>query len=554
MDWVNGPASPIHFTTGVWTFATSFTLLLTIMVVSSLKRNDTRGPPRLKETIPYISNILIYMTNKKRFLERITQALLESPVVECQLGPVKVYFVTGKDSVSTVLRQSSINLISEPWMLLILKNVAGYTDADLAKLQRDKSGIGKVPIKSNESTPLEKRIWHLKHQVHNNYLAALQHTEALAVSFQSLFSEALDTFPLGEWTEVSIFKFVRNEMAAASVCSVVGRRILACNPRFIDLLWEYDSYAESLAFGLPRWLNKKGVKVREDIRAMCLKWYAEVDQCLPKEETNKADEELDNAFGSQLSRKLWEWAKSFGFSNESIAGVYMFLFLGLNTNTIPICTWALMETIGDADLFHATRAEVLQALVTHPVSGKRTFDIQKLASLPLIQSIYTESLRLHLSLNLTRAATEDITIAGFTLPKGCIVQAPTQISHCEEAVWGTKDHPASEFWAYRHLKSLNVRDDKAQRGTELEYSISGRMGSFFPYGGGGYMCPGRNLAKQEIILVIAMIITRFDVDFIEWAEMDGSPSKRPAHNDPRYAGAGAVPPDREMKIRWKRLW
>ncbi|KAK6949293.1 hypothetical protein Daesc_009367 [Daldinia eschscholtzii] len=532
MDWISSLALPTHLTTGVWVFAASFTLLLAVMVVSSLEGNDARRPPRLRETIPYISNIWIYMTNKKKFLEGISQALLDSPVVQCQLGPVKVYFVTGKDSVSTVLRQSSINLISEPWMLLILKNVAGYTEADLAKLQRDKSGIGKVPINSDGFTPPEKRIWHLKHQVHNDYLAAPQHTEALAVSFQDFFSEALEAFPIGEWTQVSIFKLVRNEMATASVCSVVGKRILACNPAFIDLLWEYDSYAESLAFGLPRWLNKKGVKVREDIRSMCLKWYAEVDQCLSKGESNKA-EELDNAFGSQLSRKLCEWAKLFGFSNESIAGVYMFLFLGLNTNTIPICTWALMETIGDADLFHAARAEVLQALVAHPVSGKRTFDIQKLASLPLIQSIYTESLRLHLSLNLTRAATEDITIAGFTLPKGCIVQAPTQISHYEEAVWGTKDHPASEFWAYRHLKSSKDSDEKAQLGTKLEYSISGRMGSFFPY---------------------AMIITRFDVDFIEWTEMDGSPSKRPAQNDPRYAGAGAVPPDREMKIRWKRLW
>lgn len=73
-------------------------------------------------------------------------------------------------------------------------------------------------------------------------------------------------------------------------------------------------------------------------------------------------------------------------------------------------------------------------------------------------------------------------------------------------------------------------------------------------GGGAYMCPGRNFAKQEILLVVAMVVTRFDIELVEWSELDGSQSDRPAQNDPRYAGAGSVPPDREMKVKWRRLW
>ncbi|KAI1373127.1 cytochrome P450 [Hypoxylon crocopeplum] len=450
---------------------------------------------------------------------------------------MKVYFITGAAAVSNFFRYSSTSLVSEQWMLLILKNVAGYADADIAKLTEDESGIARVPHPGTESIAPGKRIWHLKHDIHNDCLASPKQTEALASSFQHFFGQALDAFSVGEWAEVSIFDFMRHDMAAAAVCSVVGRRILDRNPGFVDMLWQYDSYAESLAFGLPSWLNKQGIKVREDFRAMCLKWYEE------------ANEESDEALGSQFSRELGRWAKSFGFAKESMAGVYAFLFLGLNTNTIPVCTWALMEVIKDPDLFQATREEVSRALVVYPTTGKRMLDTQKLASLPLIQSIYTESLRLHMSLNVTRTAKEDFTVAGFTLPKGCTIQAPTQISHCEEAVWGTPDHPASEFWAHRHVKTSGTTD--AKRG---EFSMAGRTGSFFPYGGGGYMCPGRNFAKQEILLAIAIVVTRFDVELVEWTELDGSPSTRPAQNDPRYAGAGSVPPDREMKARWRRLW
>jgi hypothetical protein len=68
------------------------------------------------------------------------------------------------------------------------------------------------------------------------------------------------------------------------------------------------------------------------------------------------------------------------------------------------------------------------------------------------------------------------------------------------------------------------------------------------------MCPGRFFAKQEIMLTIAIIVARLDIELIEWTKKDGSRSDRPARDDPKYCGAAAVPPDRDLKIRWKRLW
>jgi hypothetical protein len=68
------------------------------------------------------------------------------------------------------------------------------------------------------------------------------------------------------------------------------------------------------------------------------------------------------------------------------------------------------------------------------------------------------------------------------------------------------------------------------------------------------MCAGRFFAKREIMLTIAILVSRFDMEFIEWTNLDGSKSDRgPLHNE-KYFGAAAVPPDRDMKLRWKRLW
>jgi len=57
-----------------------------------------------------------------------------------------------------------------------------------------------------------------------------------------------------------------------------------------------------------------------------------------------------------------------------------------------------------------------------------------------------------------------------------------------------------------------------------------------------------------MMLTVAILVSRFDIEFVEWTQLDGSPSDRPAKNDVRWSGGAAVPPDRDMKVRWKRLW
>jgi len=72
-------------------------------------------------------------------------------------------------------------------------------------------------------------------------------------------------------------------------------------------------------------------------------------------------------------------------------------------------------------------------------------------------------------------------------------------------------------------------------------------------GGGAPIFPGRHFAKAEILMTIGLLVSKFDIEFVEWTKLDGSPSDRPAQNDQRYCGAGAMPLDRDMKIQWKRI-
>ena len=144
--------------------------------------------------------------------------------------------------------------------------------------------------------------------------------------------------------------------------------------------------------------------------------------------------------------------------------------------------WMIVELAKDPTLLEAVREEVATTYVTDPETGKRTFDIQKLAILPLLQSVFTETLRLRMNFNIIRQVNEPFDVDGYTLKKGAMLQAPMMVAHYDEAVWGNAGHPASEFWAERHIKYVDETDDSGNVCRKRTFAMAGRPSSYFPFG------------------------------------------------------------------------
>lgn len=142
----------------------------------------------------------------------------------------------------------------------------------------------------------------------------------------------------------------------------------------------------------------------------------------------------------------------------------------------------MMELIRDPKLFKEVRDEIKTTLVTDPETENSSFDVSQLLTLPLLQSVYSETLRLHVSINITREVLEPMDWDGYTLPKGSLIQAPTRIGLQDETVWGVEGHPASEFWAERHIRYSQRVDGLGETQKVREFCMSGRPSDFFPYG------------------------------------------------------------------------
>lgn len=149
---------------------------------------------------------------------------------------------------------------------------------------------------------------------------------------------------------------------------------------------------------------------------------------------------------------------------------------------MPICTWALIELVRDPSLLQAVRGEVSNSYAIDPETGEIRLDPHKLIEGPLLQAVYIEVMRIHISLNVTREVLQPITIGQYHIAKGSIVQTVSQIAHFEDSVWSVEGHTASEFWPWRHIKNVETEDKTEAGKTRREFFMRGRPSSFFPYG------------------------------------------------------------------------
>ena len=373
--------------------------------------------------------------------------------------------VAGEQNIQKINTPSPV-ISPDVFFIEVMRNVWGSKQTELDKFKNDKSGRRKNPIPGSDVAPGQPRLWHGQHHVYSEYLQRIEYANQLTNKYYSLFSERLEKQPLGEWREVSLSDFFEHDMAEAALVALMGPRIVELNPDFWPAMWEFGRLARQLMWGLPQWINPQPWKIRENFHNMCRKYVdaaaSEFDWSVPDPEP-----EWEPIYGSRMARELIRWATEH-LSPETTAGMSATFIFGTNANSVPMSTWAMMELIADPELFRIVRQECLEASSADLETGHRVFDHKRLFSMPFLQSVYIETLRLHVSINVTREVTQEI-----TLMPGALIQAPSQIGALEEAVWGKQGHPATEFWAGRNLKHNNGKP---------EFTMDGKKSAFFPFG------------------------------------------------------------------------
>jgi cytochrome P450 len=124
-----------------------------------------------------------------------------------------------------------------------------------------------------------------------------------------------------------------------------------------------------------------------------------------------------------------------------------------------------------------------------------------------------------------REPTEPVTLGGYRVPEGVVLNLSPWTVHHDERWWDEPDRYRPERWLHETDEGVDHGDDTPGPavGERPEYA-------YFPFGGGPRHCIGMRFARQELRLATASILRQFELDRVtEELSLQASANTRPAH-------------------------
>ncbi|KAK5657858.1 hypothetical protein OQA88_2406 [Cercophora sp. LCS_1] len=199
-----------------------------------------------------------------------------------------------------------------------------------------------------------------------------------------------------------------------------------------------------------------------------------------------------------------------GIDAEDALKMQAFLNDG-NFNIVPMLYWALYDIYSRPGLLEAIRKEVADnAVHKSTTEGDKIFTLDVSAiktRCPLLLGAYQETQRTRHMLPNTRFVLEDTLLDGrYLLKKGRLLYLPTWPIHHDEKIWGPR---TSEYDPRRFMPG--------------EPGVSPLPSSFLPWGTAPYICPARQFVSTGILVMMALMVSRVDLEPAQGRIWDNEP-------------------------------
>ncbi|KAL2194105.1 cytochrome P450 [Corynascus similis CBS 632.67] len=566
------------------------TYILTWLSAHWAKNVRRKGdPPPVPYAMPGLANTLQFAYDTEGFLSKTLRRFRDVPF-RLRVGLDDLYYIPHGEAVQAMFKHSR-DLSMKPIILLAMRDQLGMLPADVAVFERDGSGDSAKPLDGWEHMDPARRVFYNQHRDLNAMLngAAL---DGIMARFAVNYTTYLRATPLvggeGQWTKLpDLYAFLQDAMFHAACRSLLGEHLFELCPDLSRDFWEFDRHMLTYLRRTPRWMAPRAYAARDRVLASLRKWSEHARQTLPYDYPSLREVEYEPVWGSRLMRARAEMFDSAGFSLDGSVRMDLGFVWAANSNVIPATLWALLSVLLSENLTERVEAELAQCLVDNKEEGDGAFDVAALCSKPLLTGIYLESLRHCAATTSARNPVADgFQLRGWSMPKDSCMMSIVWFGAHDPDFWNTgrvgpdgkEEHPLDTFWAERFLEypddpisgpirkqaersaydthtttSPPIKEKKnAARGPADDKTAKpvghgpALQGYFYPYGGGSRICPGRHLAKQELLVAVAGMMREFEIELLDPA------SAHQARPDMKAFPAGALGPDRKLPVKIRR--
>ncbi|KAI6366471.1 hypothetical protein MCOR25_005118 [Pyricularia grisea] len=483
---------------------TAVLILTTTLLLHHLaSRNpilDAHEPPEIQPRIPYLGHLLGAITSHTAYAHRIWTAHPTKPVVTFFLGPIKCYAIFHPNLQHTIIRSRAVKYDEYPPAAV----PAGF-------------GVDPRVMAVLNRPEFSGRYMHEASSMLGG--ATMRSMEKRAFAY---LASQLNNLPHTTTTAESLYTWLRDTMSMATAEALFGAR----NPyrtradgdemSLIRDQWTFEGSLGRLLLSptsaVARALAPAGCRARDRVHAALVGYYAAGD------EVHGAAEMVQRRAG--MLREAGLSAAEFG--PHEITAMH-----GATSNTIPSLFWTVANVYLRPGLLEELRVElegVVEVLEQDAVESKKrvrikTADLE--SSCPLLANCVREALRLSSQWIGWRSTHANIEIPAdrspdgrpYLLKKGVQVIMPAGITHRAPSFWSTAT--AEEPESSKHGRdSGGVEDFNPHRFTaQSKHKIKSTKGGlgYMPFGGGPYLCPGRNFANDEILGFVSALVLGFDI-------------------------------------------
>ncbi|ETS82599.1 hypothetical protein PFICI_04475 [Pestalotiopsis fici W106-1] len=286
--------------------------------------------------------------------------------------------------------------------------------------------------------------------------------------------------------------WVRHAVVQASSCGVYGANRPFVRREVEDAYWKWQSWLPAHMAQLD--LFGTGYAARDVVADAYRQYLANMpnDAALVIQERVRVQREA-------------------GMSEEDLAKMESGFPTAVFANTSPTLFWTIWELFSRGDVLAEVRREVEERAVTMTTAAEeqRVFELDVGAlkhRCPLLLSVYQETQRRrHVHANIRKVLADTVLDDKYLLKAGNYLQMPGAPIHDSEAIWGPT---AGDFDPYRF-----VDHGGSSSGSHNKTGTTPAPGNsaFLAWGAPPHLCPARQFASTEILIIVALLALRADL-------------------------------------------